>query len=250
MMFNWWTFLFETLNFVVLAYVLHRLLYRPLRAAIDKRREANARAQSEAEQARRAAEELRAQLQEQLSQLDRERQELIRTAREQADAQRQQLLAAAQQTIQRQLDEARQALERERAEALKALQGELMDQAVALARRLLAESCDRSLQQQLALRLVQSLEQLSDEEKRSLRAGCQPGESLVLESADGVDASTLARLNAAAAAIVGRPAEVTVEQRPELIGGVRLRLAGQVWDASLAGQLSAAQAATTPEATR
>ena len=35
MTFNGWTFLFQVLNFVVLAYALHRLLYRPLREAIE-----------------------------------------------------------------------------------------------------------------------------------------------------------------------------------------------------------------------
>lgn len=32
MAFNIWTFLFEIVNFVVLACILHRLLYRPLRS--------------------------------------------------------------------------------------------------------------------------------------------------------------------------------------------------------------------------
>ncbi len=56
MTFNIWTFLFEVVNFVVLAYILHRLLYRPLREAIDRRRAEIAQTQAEAEQARAEAE--------------------------------------------------------------------------------------------------------------------------------------------------------------------------------------------------
>ena len=55
MIFNVWTFLFEVVNFLVLVYVLHRLLYRPLREAIDRRREANAKAQADARKARQEA---------------------------------------------------------------------------------------------------------------------------------------------------------------------------------------------------
>src|SRR5271169_2235610 len=98
-MFNWWTFLFEALNFVVLAYVLHRLLYRPLREAIEKRREANLRAQEAAAKARQDALALEQQLREQLAGAQRQRQELIHQAREQAELERRRLLAEAEQSV-------------------------------------------------------------------------------------------------------------------------------------------------------
>ena len=34
------TFVFQIVNFVVVAFILHRLLYRPLYEAIDRRRQA------------------------------------------------------------------------------------------------------------------------------------------------------------------------------------------------------------------
>lgn len=250
MMFNGWTFLFEVLNFVVLAYVLHRLLYRPLREAIDRRREANARAQAQAEQARREAEALQQRLQAQLGSLDQQRQELIQQARAQADAERRKLLAAAEETAARRQAEVRQALEHERDEALRSLDRELAAQALELTERLLREAVDRSLHQQLALHLVQALEQLSDGEKSQVRTGWQAGDAPVLESADGLEAGTLRRLTEAVASIVGAPVAPAIEKRPELIGGVRLRLAGRVWDATLAGQLNAVAAAPVTEPLR
>src|SRR6185369_16713189 len=60
--FNVWTFLFEVLNFLVLAFVLHRLLYRPLREAVDKRKAENDKARVEAEAARKEADAAREQL--------------------------------------------------------------------------------------------------------------------------------------------------------------------------------------------
>ncbi len=65
MTFNVWTFLFEIVNFVVLAYILHRILYRPLRAAIDQRRAVLAKTQSDAEAARAQAVAMQEQLQTQ-----------------------------------------------------------------------------------------------------------------------------------------------------------------------------------------
>jgi F-type H+-transporting ATPase subunit b len=78
---NWWTFLLQALNFVVLAYVLHRLLYKPLRQAVEQRREATERARTEAEKARKDAEALQQQLEEQLAQAQRQRQEAVHQAR-------------------------------------------------------------------------------------------------------------------------------------------------------------------------
>jgi F-type H+-transporting ATPase subunit b len=240
MNFNWWTFLFEALNFVVLAYVLHRLLYRPLREAIEKRRQANARAQEAAAKARQEAETLQQQLREQLAGAEQQRREVIHQAREQADGERQKLLAEAERAAQRRQQEVRQALEQERKEALNSLQQEVIDQAIALARRLLGEAAERTLHQQLALRLVQTLEQLPDSERAQLRAGWQSGDGPVLESAQALDARTLEQITAAASAIVGRPVSLAVHSRPELLGGVRLRLAGHLWDGSLAGQVAVA----------
>jgi len=238
MIFNWWTFLFEALNFVVLAYVLHRLLYRPLRDAIDKRRQANVRAQAEADKARQEAEGLQQRLQKQLAGAEQQRQELIHQAREQAESERQKMLAEAERAAQRRQEELRQALEREREEALKSLRQEVIAQAIELTRRLLGEASERTLHQQLALRLVQTLEELPETEREHLKASWQSGDGPVLESAQDLDTRTIEQLTSAVSRIVGQPVFLAVQNRPELLGGVRLRLGGHVWDGSLAGQVT------------
>jgi F-type H+-transporting ATPase subunit b len=239
MTFNWWTFLFQAINFVVLAYILHRLLYRPLREAIDKRQTANAQAQEVAEKTRQEAETLRQQLQEQLAGAEQQRQELIHQARAQAEVERTKVLAEAERKVRQSQDEVRQALEREREEALRSLRQEVISQALTLTRRLLAEASDRTLHQQLVLRLVQTLEQLPAAEREQLRANGQT--SPVLESAQDLDPGTLEQLARTVTALTGQPATLVVQPRPELLGGIRLRIAGRVWDSSLAGPLGRAQ---------
>ncbi len=239
MTFNWWTFLFEALNFVALAYILHRLLYRPLREAIDKRREANARAEREAEKAQQEAETLQRRLEERLATAEQQQQELIHQARQQAESERQNLLAEAERAAQRRQDKLRQALEQERKETLESLGHEVVAQALKLTGRLLGEACDRTLHQQLALRLVQALEQLPAVERESLQGTWASGDGPVLESAQDLDARTLEALTEAVVKVMGQPVALRVLNRPELLGGVRLRLAGHIWDGSLASQVTA-----------
>ncbi|HWA98226.1 MAG TPA: F0F1 ATP synthase subunit B [Pirellulales bacterium] len=244
MTFNGWTFLFEIINFVVLAYVLHRLLYEPLRTAIDQRREATLTAQTQANAARNEAEGLAARLRQQLTSADDQRQALLQQARQQAETERQQIVAEAEQSMRRRQDDARQMLDEQRKQALSAVEDEVIAQAVDLAKRLLYESCDRSLHQQLADRLVETLGTISDVQRGQIRSTWQPIDRAVLESADGLDAKTLQKLNAAVTDVVGQPVALTVLDQSGLIGGVRLKLGGYIWDASLAGQLSHAAAAS------
>jgi F-type H+-transporting ATPase subunit b len=237
MTFNWWTFLFQAINFVVLAYVLHRLLYRPLHDAIDRRRQANAAAQAEADRARKEAEALQQQLAAQLAEMERERLKVIHEAREQAQSERRKLLAEGEQTLQRRREEALQALARERIEALEALRNEVVGQAVELTGRLLGQASDRTLHTQLALHLADTLRHLPEAQREQLRLHWQPDDGALLEVAEELDAVSLETLTEAVAAALGRRVPLTVQVRPALLGGGRLRLAGHVWDGSLAGQL-------------
>jgi F-type H+-transporting ATPase subunit b len=239
MTFNWWTFLFQLLNFLVLAYVLHRLLYQPLHRAIDERRKAEGQARAEAEAERKQAQVLQEELRQQLEEQECQRQEVLRQAHDQAAAERQKLLAEAEQNVQRRQEEVRQALARESDEARRALRMELLSQAVEAAGRLLGEAADTTLNRQLALKLAETLEGIPEDERRRLQEQGQMNDGALLETASMLDDETCQRIAAAVTALAGRTVAPAVQTNPALLGGVRLRLGGHVWDASLAGQLEA-----------
>ena len=77
MLLNPWTFVFELCNFAVLVFILRRLLYAPLREAIDRRKMENDRLRLEAEAARREAEGLKGEFEARRAEVDRARQEVI-----------------------------------------------------------------------------------------------------------------------------------------------------------------------------
>jgi F-type H+-transporting ATPase subunit b len=240
MIFNFWTFVFELLNFLVLVYVLRRLLYRPLQQAIDRRREANAKAQADAEKARQEATALQQQLKAQLAALDQQRQELIRKAREQAEAERKATMAEAERAAQKRREAVEHQLEQERAEAVQALRAELLQSAVSLAERALQEASSSTLQQQLAGRLVDELQHIPQGERERLRGELVADDDVVVETAKELNGEIVQRLDGALKTLVGRSVSLSVQTRPELLGGLRLRLGGHVWDASLTGGLGEA----------
>jgi F-type H+-transporting ATPase subunit b len=237
MNFNPWTFLFEVLNFVVLAAVLYRLLYRPLHEAIDRRCEAAARVQAEADKMREQAAALQQHLQAQLADVQQQCDTTLRESRERAEVERQKLLAGAEIEMQRRREQVRQALEREREDAWRSLRGEMTNLAVDVVRRLLRESCDRTLHHQLALHLLEVLTQLPAEERQTLRDQWHPEDRAVLETADKLNDTTVQQVTEAAGELLGQRITLATATVPALLGGVRLRLGGHIWDASLAGQL-------------
>lgn len=237
MIFNVWTFLFEVINFVVLVYVLRWLLYRPLHEAIDRRREANAKAQADAEKARQEAAALQQQLNEKIAVFEKEREGLIRTARSQAEAERKTTIAEAERIARLRHEDLELQLQRERTDALQALHDELVQSAVSLAARFLHEASSATLEQQLTGRLIEELEHLPDDERQRFRGELGAGDAAIVESAADLNGAVVQGLEAAIESLAGRKVSLSVQIRPELIGGLRLRLGGHVWDASLASGL-------------
>ncbi len=242
MSFSGWTFLFQIINFVVLVYILNRLLYKPLHEAIDRRRQENARVQAEAEAARKEAASLQEQLHQRLEAIDRERQDQFRKAREQAEAERANILSDADRTAARRRNEAEQELERFRAEARQALRNEMVHSAVELARRILREASGASLHEQLVHRLIETLQRIPDPEREHLRDEWRTEGGALLETAEPFNGPLLEQLKAAVAELAAGSVDLTVQPQPSLLSGVRLRLGGHVWDSSLASPLDSALA--------
>jgi F-type H+-transporting ATPase subunit b len=237
MNFNPWTFLFEMLNFGVLAVVLYRLLYRPLHEAIDRRREAVTRAQTEADKARERAVTLQQNLQAQLGEVQQQCETALRESRERVEEERKKILAQAEVEMQHRREQERQAIKREREETWRTLREEMTSLAVDVVQRLLRESCDRTLNDQLALHLIEELQQLPAEKRQMIRDQWQPVDGAVLETAHELDEATLRRITETAGELLGQPPTLATTNVPALLGGVRLRLGGHIWDASLASQL-------------
>ena len=232
-----WTFLFQIFNFVVVAFVLHRVLYRPLHGAIDRRRQATEQAQAEVERAKRDAEALQARLEAERSKAEGQREDLMREAHRQAEAEGKRLLEEARRCAQEQADELRRQIAHERDESRAAIHQELVRLAVDLAGRFLKQSADRTLHRQLVARLVESLEVVPDDERRQLLNGWTTDDAAVIETAEDIDHESMAEISAAVAGLAGQEVPIEVKLKPALISGLCLRFGGHIWDASLSGPL-------------
>lgn len=240
MTFNVWTFVFEIVNFVVLAAILYRLLYRPLREAIAQRQADNDRVRAEAEAARKVAEAAQIQLTAQLGDIEKQRQEVLRKAGEAADAEKARRLAEAEAAAAAVLEKSRRDAEQLHRDALASLESEVAGLAVGLADRLLGQAAGTTLNSQLTQRLVESLEATSEDERARLRQ-TNGNEPTLVQSARAIDDALQCRITTAVQKLLDRNSEVRFEVSPDCVCGSRLQFGGHVWDATLGGALEHAR---------
>lgn len=127
--FNPGTFLVMMINFIILMYVLVKLLYRPVQGILEERRQKVAQDYAEAEKAKQDAEQLQEQARKKLEESHVEAYEIIEKARSEAERLRDELITQAR----READQLRQRSQKEVERAKQIARSELKEEAVELA---------------------------------------------------------------------------------------------------------------------
>ncbi len=127
--FNSGTFLAMVFNFIILMYVLVRLLYRPIQGILDERRLKIAQDLDEAEKNKQAAQQLHEEARRKLEESNAEAFEIMERARNEAERLRDELINQAR----READQLRQRNQNEIERAKKIARAELKEEAVELA---------------------------------------------------------------------------------------------------------------------
>ncbi len=109
------------------------------------------------------------------------------------------------------------------------------------------EASDQTLHAQLVKRFVLTLQAIPENERGEIRSQLKEDEEPLLESAQELDGGLLGQIQRTVADVAGKAVSLTVQIKPELLDGIRLRLGGQVWDGSLAAQLAEARRAAAKD---
>lgn len=227
-----WTLALQTINLLVLIWILRRFLLRPVLAMMARRQAQLQQVQLETSAMKEQAAQILADLQAQREHIQAERDQILADARTQAQANSQALAAQAEQALhQRELDA--QASQAQQAQALaEALKTRVASLAGTMAGKLLAPLPAVPLQAFFMARLCQHIETLPAQQAQQLTQDLAPrpdGSPAALELACpwSLNDDTLAPLRAVLAQrqSAGAPApRITVVPAPELLAGFELRL--------------------------
>ncbi len=152
---------FQIINFLILAFLLHRLLYRPVLNMLEQRRERIREGQEAAERARAEAENMRQEHERQLEEARAHARRIIEDATAAAERLREESVANAQQEAERILERGQEQLRADVTQARRELRQEAAALSVAVAGKLIQESLDSEKNRQLAARLVSDLDDSS-----------------------------------------------------------------------------------------
>jgi F-type H+-transporting ATPase subunit b len=137
-----WTLLAELIAFLILMYLLVRILYKPVTAAMTKRAETIREGLGAAEAARKAALEAQARTDQQLEQSKTQAQEILRQANATAASMREQIIVEARSEAQKVIERGKAEIERERQAAVDELRRVVADVAILAATRVVEKSLD------------------------------------------------------------------------------------------------------------
>lgn len=209
---DWSTLALQTVNVVVLVWLLSRFLFRPVSDIIAKRQAAARKLIDDASRERDAAHAERASL-------AAARDDALKDALAQAAAERERLIAAARADAQALRDAARAQADADAVQRAKALDARATRLAIDIAAKLLARLPDSARVAGFVDGVAASLARLPADVRASL---ADEDAQVRLVAPRALTAQEAAACRAAFAASVGRPLEPDVRVDPALIAGLEL----------------------------
>ena len=236
MLIDWFTVIAELLNFLILVWLLQRLLYKPILTAIEERQTKIAAQLSEAADARASALTSQQSLDAEKKDLGDRKDALLAQAQKDALAEKQRLLDAAQAETQ----ELRQRLQRSvRADEIKLesdIARTIREQAFAIARRILQDLSAKDLDEIIAANVVRKLSEPGSREQLAFADG-KDG-AIVVKSAHELTESVRRDLTRALPHEEAVEQEVRFEVDPELVCGLQIMAGGRRLEFSATDELT------------
>lgn len=222
MQIDWVTVIAQIVNFLVLIWLLQRVLYRPLTRALKAREEEVNRTLREAEAAREDAEAEAQAHREAQEALQEAREARLDEAREEAEALRRTMTEEAREDLATRRQTWQAQLEDEKAAFLDRLRRRAGEAFVTLARRALSDMADEDLVDRIAHVFARRLSSLDDAEQTQLRSALRRDKVPVISSSFPLSDDARDRVGKAVAGLLGREAETDFREDDAIECGIVL----------------------------
>jgi F-type H+-transporting ATPase subunit b len=167
---DWWTLFLQTVNFLLLVWLLQHFLYKPVRGVIEKRQALAEKALLKAEASEEAASEAKSTFEEKSAALEKSREASIEKAQESADAEAKKIVAQARQQAEGILAKARKAADVSRDEALANVKQDIVETAVKIAETILRKTANSDLNDVFLSHVLEEIGTLSKEDRARIDA--------------------------------------------------------------------------------
>ncbi|WP_022948561.1 F0F1 ATP synthase subunit delta [Methylohalobius crimeensis] len=235
---NWSTFVLEIVNFLVLVWLIHRFLYRPVRQTVDRRRKAIEERLAEADRLHQEAEEMQARYENRLAEWEQEKQKHYESLGRELTSERQRRLEALEKEIAAEHAKARKLWEQEKREQHHHLERAALNLGASFTAKLLERLADRHLQDRLLELLKEDLESWSGDRIESLRRGWRNNPvPVTVTSAFPLEETRRRTIHTLLKQLLDEAPEATFAVDTDLLAGVHVDLGAYILRANLRDEL-------------
>ncbi len=235
MQIDWLTVAAQIVNFLILVWLLQKLLYGPIINAMKRREERIEERLSDARETREAAEEEAQNLKQKQADLDARKEEIREQARQEAEDLRRRREREIEQEADEQRAALRERIEAERDEALRDIRKRAAASTFTAIRDILRDFANADLTNEMATRFAEHLKTLPGDDKDRLSKAAQEADepARVIGSTE-LPSAIRSKLTRAIHQTFAEDLEVEYETDPDMLLGLRLSISGQTaeWSAS------------------
>ena len=223
MLFDWFTFFAQLVNFLILVWLLKRYLFKPILSAIDEREKLIASHLHEAEISKSAAKKEYDDFNKKNKEFDIQRNELLTNAINEINTERQKLLEQARNEV----ESIRLRLEESLRNEQKRLGYEIIRRArsevFAVVRKTLDDLASVSLEDQMAIVFIRRINELNPDEKISVDSALiHSSGQIVVRSMFDLPSDRQDEIQKAIKDNLNQVREIKFETAPELVSGIEL----------------------------
>lgn len=241
MIIDWFTVGAQTLNFLILVWLMKHFLYKPILNAIDERERLIATELADADSKRVEAQKEIDEFKHKNEEFDRQRSELVSKATDEAKAERQRLLDEALNAAEALSSKSQEMLRNEEHDLHQEISRRTQQEVFAIARKALADLAATDLEERLGEVFTRRLREMDGHEKerlaKALKKASGSGTSVV-RSAFDLPSEQRSLIQNALNEVFSADIKIRFETEPDLISGIELNADGQKVAWSISDYLS------------
>jgi F-type H+-transporting ATPase subunit b len=237
MKFNIWTLLFQIINFVVLLYILRRILYKPIREIIEKRRGLIAKTVEDAEKTKKEALELKKKHQEELNKLKNIQNQMLEETRDEALKDRNKLLNEAKKDADKMNEKEKALFDAEKRRTVSELKNKTLEIVSVFASNLLKDISDEELHKAIFRKFVKENGKIIFDISKI--KGKEEILNIDFVTAYPLPVADVKTFQETLESQLAKRVKMNTTVDKTLIAGIRVKAYDMIYDSSLAGQVNA-----------
>ena len=234
---SWTTFILEAINFLVLAWLLKRLFYAPVKRAIAKRRTAVEKTLSDAESSRREARDLQSKYEGRLREWEMEKERQREEFRKELNEERARQLKLIESSLAMEREKVAVQEEKKVAERRVNEEREAMKQALEFTSRLLGELASPDLEGKIVDLVIKHISSARAEDLPVSGLKSDHRAVIQVRSAYSLGESQRDALSSALRCRFGNNVPIGFDVDQQLLAGLEIAMGSFVWRANLRDEL-------------